>query len=70
MKLNELARKIKEIHFAGTCECGQRKFDINCGDNLAYPPLHESTIKRLRPELLKEIKYYDDYDNICSFGCL
>jgi hypothetical protein len=49
MTLRELIQKATHIYFAGECECGERKFDLDCGDNLAYEPVHESAIKTVRP---------------------
>lgn len=60
----ELIERAKKIYYAGMCECGERKFDISCGDNLVYKPIHESTIWQVRPELLNEIKYYDGYGSV------
>lgn len=61
MTNRELIEKAKHIYYAGMCECGERKFDLDCGDSLAYEPIHESMIKQVRPELLNGIKYYDGY---------
>ena len=52
MTLRELITKSKRAYYAGVCECGVRKFDLDCEDGLAYEPVHESAIKELRPELL------------------
>lgn len=51
MKLKELIQKAERIHYAGVCECGERKFDLLCEDNLAYEPVHESAIRKVKPEL-------------------
>ena len=64
MKLSELIKRAKHIYFAGMCECGEKKFDLDCGDNLAYEPVHESAIKKVRPELLDNIEYYDGYGGV------
>ena len=64
MTTRELIKKAKKIYFAGMCECGERKFDLDCGDNLVYEPVHESAIKKIRPELLNEIEYYDEYGSV------
>lgn len=61
MTLRELIKEAKHIYYAGMCECGERKFDLSCDDGLAYEPVHESVIKKIRPELLSKIKYYDGY---------
>lgn len=60
MTTRQLIQKATHIYFAGMCECGERKFDLDCGDNLAYEPVHESAIKTVRPELLKKVEYYAD----------
>lgn len=59
MKLRDLIKQANNIYYAGMCECGERKFDLSCDDGLAYEPVHESTIKKIRPELLSRIRYYD-----------
>ena len=56
MTLRELIKNATHIYYAGMCECGERKFDLGCGDGLAYEPVHESAIKQVRPELLNKIK--------------
>ena len=61
MTTRELIKKAKRIYFVGKCECGERTFDLDCGDNLVYEPVHECMIKQVRPELLNEIKYYSGY---------
>lgn len=61
MSTRELIEKATHIYYAGECECGERKFDLSCGDGLAYEPVHEGMIKQVRPKLLNEIKYYDGY---------
>lgn len=60
MTLRELIQKAEHIYFAGKCECGERKFDLDIGDNLAYEPVHESAIKTVKPELLNNIEYYNE----------
>lgn len=60
MKLKDLIKTARHIYYAGRCECGERKFDLFCGDGLAYMPIHESTIAKARPELLARIKYYNE----------
>lgn len=64
MTTRELIEKAKRIYFAGMCECGERKFDLDCGDNLGYEPIHEGIIKQVRPELLNKIEYYDGYGSV------
>lgn len=64
MTTRELIEKAKRIHFAGMCECGERKFDLSCEDGLAYEPIHEGMIKQVRPELLNKIEYYDGYGSV------
>lgn len=44
MTTRELIKKAKKIYYAGMCECGERKFDLSCGD------IHRN------PELLEEAK--------------
>lgn len=60
MKLKELIKTTKRIYYAGRCECGERKFDLSCGDGLVYEPIHENTIMKVRPELLARVKYYNE----------
>ena len=60
MTIRELIQNATHIYFAGVCECGQKKFDLSCEDNLAYEPVHESAIKAVKPELLKKVQYYAD----------
>lgn len=64
MKTRELIENAKKIYFAGMCECGERKFDIDCGDNLGYEPVHDGMIKQVRPELLNKIEYYSGYGSV------
>ena len=64
MTIRRLIEKATHIYFAGICECGERKFDLSCEDNLAYEPVHESAIKDVRPELLDKIEYYDGYGSV------
>ena len=56
MTTRELIKKATAIYYAGMCECGERKFDLCCDDNLAYEPVHEGMIKKIRPELLSTIR--------------
>lgn len=54
MKLKELIEQhTLKVVFCGHCECGERKYDLITDQNLAYPPIHESTIKEVKPELLE-----------------
>ena len=64
MTLRELIQSAIHIYYAGDCCCGERKFDLDCGDNLVYEPVHESAIKKIRPELLDKIEYYDGYGSV------
>ena len=64
MTIRELIQNATHIYFAGICECGQKKFDLSCEDNLAYEPVHESAIKEVKPELLDSIEYYDGYRSV------
>ncbi|MBC1851181.1 hypothetical protein [Listeria seeligeri] len=53
MTLREaLEKHTKFVSFCGMCECGEAKYDIFVDDDLAYPPVHESTILEVNPELL------------------
>lgn len=61
MTNREIIEKATHIYYAGICECGEIKYDLGCGDGLAYEPIHEGMIKQVRPELLNEVKYYDGY---------
>ena len=64
MTLRQLIQNATHIYLAGMCECGQKKFDLSCKDNLAYEPVHESAINDARPELLDNIEYYDSYGSV------
>lgn len=44
------------VEFCGTCECGGNKYDLITDDGLVYPPIHEESIRHIKPELLEEIK--------------
>lgn len=63
MKLRELLEKhTLSVEFAGYCDCGERKFDLITDDHLWYPLIHESSILKVKPELLAaeaEIKGID-----------
>ncbi|EAD3838203.1 TPA: hypothetical protein U0U57_002164 [Listeria monocytogenes] len=53
MTLREALKKhTRFVMFCGTCECGEAKYDLIVDDDLAYPPVHESTILEVNPELL------------------
>jgi len=55
MKLYDLIKQhTLEVSYAGTCECGEKKYDLITDDNLIYPPIHESAIREVKPELLGE----------------
>ena len=55
MKLKELIEEhTLEINQCGKCECGEEKFDLITDVGLVYPPIHKSTIRKVKPELLKE----------------
>lgn len=60
MTNRELIKKATHIYYAGMCECGETKYDLDCGDGLAYEPIHEGMIKQVRPELLKEVEKYEN----------
>ncbi|HDI3618659.1 TPA: hypothetical protein PNC13_000964 [Listeria monocytogenes] len=54
MTLREaLKNHTRFVMFCGMCECGEAKYDIFVDDDLAYPPVHESTILEVNPELLE-----------------
>lgn len=56
MKLVDLIKKhTLSVQFCGTCDCGEAKYDLITDDGLVYPPVHEVSIRNLRPELLKEV---------------
>ena len=56
MKLKELLEKhVVGVLYAGDCECGEVKYDLITDDNLIYPPVHESVIESVRPDLLDKI---------------
>lgn len=57
MKLRELLEEhVLGVVYAGQCECGEKKYDLITDDNLIYPPVHENTIKKVRPELIDEVE--------------
>ncbi len=57
MKLKELIEQhTLKVVFCGHCECGERKYDLITDHNLAYPPIHESSIRKVKPELLEVSK--------------
>lgn len=43
----------KEVWYAGECECGEIKYDLITEPQAVYPPVHESTIRKVKPELLE-----------------
>lgn len=54
MKLKDLIEQhTLKVVLCGHCECGERKYDLITDHNLAYPPIHESTILEVKPELLE-----------------
>ena len=54
MKMIELIQKnTSSVKFCGVCECGENKYDLITYDMSVYPPVHESTIRNLKPELLQ-----------------
>lgn len=54
MKLKELIEHhTLKVVLCGHCECGERKYDLITDQNLAYPPVHESSIREVKPELLE-----------------
>ena len=55
MKLKELLEEhVLAISYAGDCKCGEVKYDLITDDNLIYPPVHESVIESVRPDLLND----------------
>ncbi|EIA3997449.1 hypothetical protein K7G10_002698 [Listeria monocytogenes] len=54
MTLREaLEKHTRHIMFCGMCECGEAKYDLIVDGDLTYPPVHESTILEVNPELLE-----------------
>ncbi|EPB7455344.1 hypothetical protein ACRR4P_001539 [Listeria monocytogenes] len=54
MTLREaLEKHTRHIIFCGTCECGEAKYNLIVDGDLMYPPVHESTILEVNPELLE-----------------
>ncbi|EKB3204402.1 hypothetical protein [Listeria monocytogenes] len=54
MTLREALEKHKRhIMFCGMCECGEAKYDLIVDGDLTYPPVHESTILEVNPDLLE-----------------
>lgn len=66
MTVKELILSAKKIHFAGrcTCGCGEKLYDLWAGDGRVYPPIPEKLIKQVRPKLLEEVEYYDQYGEV------
>ena len=57
MKMVELIQKHTfSVKFCGVCECGENKYDLITYDALIYPPVHEVTIRNLKPELLEVVE--------------
>ncbi|EAE5878525.1 hypothetical protein G0Q17_001823 [Listeria monocytogenes] len=53
MTLREaLENYTKFVMYCGMCECGEAKYDLIVDNDLAYPPVHESTILEVNPVLL------------------
>lgn len=44
----------KEVWYAGECKCGESKYDLITTDNKVYAPVHESTIRKVKPSLLRK----------------
>ncbi|WP_182872688.1 hypothetical protein [Listeria monocytogenes] len=54
MTLREaLANHTRFVMFCGTCDCGEAKYDLIVDGDLVYPPVHETTIREVNPELLE-----------------
>ncbi|EHW1515588.1 hypothetical protein MK686_002376 [Listeria monocytogenes] len=49
----ELEKHTRHIMFCGMCECGEAKYDLIVDGDLTYPPVHESTILEVNPDLLE-----------------
>ncbi|EUJ24239.1 phenylalanyl-tRNA synthetase subunit beta [Listeria floridensis FSL S10-1187] len=65
MKLRELVTEHTEsLMLAGYCECGEAVYDLFTDMNLAFPPVHESQILALKPELLDNVGYYNGYGSL------
>lgn len=57
MTLREaLEKHTRHIMFCGMCECGEAKYDLIVDGDLTYPPVHESTILEVNPDLLEVAK--------------
>lgn len=57
MKLKELIEKhTLKVVLCSHCECGEQKYDLITDQNLAYPPIHEPVIRKVKPELLEVSK--------------
>ncbi|EAD1434784.1 hypothetical protein ACON2I_002028 [Listeria monocytogenes] len=56
MTLREaLEKHTRHIMFCGMCECGEAKYDLIVDGDLTYPPVHESTILEVNPDLLEGV---------------
>lgn len=66
MKVKELILSAKKIYFAGycSCGCGEKLYDLWADDGKVYPPIPEKLIKKVRPNLLENIEYYDGYGGV------
>lgn len=54
MTLREaLEKHTRHIMFCGMCEWGEAKYDLIVDGDLTYPPVHESTILEVNPDLLE-----------------
>lgn len=66
MTAKELILSAKRIHFVGycSCGCGEKLYDLWANNGKIYPPIPEKLINEVRPTLLDNIEYYDDYGMI------
>lgn len=66
MTVKELILSTKKIYFAGHCNCGcgAKLYDLWANDGKVYPPIFEKLIKQIKPNLLEEVEYYEQYGEI------
>lgn len=54
MKLVEVIKKhTLSVEYCGRCKCGGNKYNLITDDGLVYPPVHEISIRNLKPELFE-----------------
>ena len=57
MKLMEVIKEhTLKIEYHGTCNCGGKKYNLITDDGLVYPPVHEISIRNLKPELFEVLE--------------